>query len=65
MNTEKSDNDALLNGQNQLFADPDADKARDFFRHKSRSMVNKITTVEEAVKTLLHDGDYNRRIWRQ
>ena len=48
----------LKQGQNQLFADPDADKAREFFRHKSRAMVNKVTTAEEAVKTLLKDGDY-------
>ena len=48
----------LKQGQNQLFSDPDADKAREFFRHKSRAMVNKVTTVEEAVKTMLKDGDY-------
>ncbi len=54
----------LKQGQNQLFADPDADKAREFFRHKSRAMVNKVTTAEEAVKTLLKDGDYldHRRV---
>ena len=40
----------LKQGQNQLFSDPDADKAREFFRHKSRAMVNKVTTAEEAVK---------------
>jgi len=48
----------LKQGQNQLFTDPDADKAREFFRHKSRAMVNKVTTVEEAVKTMIKDGDY-------
>jgi glutaconate CoA-transferase subunit A len=59
MNTEKSKNiPALSSGQNQLFADPDADKAREFFKNKSRAMVNKVTTVDEAVKRLLHDGDY-------
>ena len=48
----------LKQGQNQLFTDPDADKAREFFRHKSRAMVNKVTTAEEAVKTMIKDGDY-------
>jgi len=48
----------LKQGQNELFSDPSADKAREFFRGKSRAMVNKVTTVEEAVKTLLKDGDY-------
>ncbi len=48
----------LKQGLNQLFADPDADKAREYFRHKSRAMVNKVTTVEDAVKTMLKDGDY-------
>ena len=57
----------LKQGQNQLFTDPDADKAREFFRHKSRAMVNKVTTVEEAVKTMVKDGDYHRhrRVRRQ
>ena len=48
----------LKQGQNQLFTDPDADRAREFFRHKSRAMTNKVTTVEETVKTLINDGDY-------
>ncbi len=48
----------LKQGQNQLFTDPDADRAREFFRHKSRAMANKVTTAEEAVKTLIKDGDY-------
>src|SRR4030042_3799383 len=48
----------LKQGQNELFSDPDADKAREFFRTKSRAMVNKISTVEEVVKTMVNDGDY-------
>lgn len=48
----------LKQGQNELFSNPDADKAREFFRQKSRAMVDKVTTVEDAVKTLLKDGDY-------
>jgi len=41
-----------------LFMDPDPDKAREFFREKSRAMVNKTTTVKEAVEAHIHDGDY-------
>lgn len=48
----------LKQGQNQLFADPDADTAREFFRHKSRAMVSKVSTAAEAVRSLLKDGDY-------
>lgn len=48
----------LKQGQNQLFTDPDADKAREFFRHKSRAMVNKVTTVEDAVNKYVHNGEY-------
>jgi glutaconate CoA-transferase subunit A len=48
----------LRQGQNELFTDPDADQAREFFRHKSRAMVNKVTTAEEAVKTMIKDGNY-------
>lgn len=45
-------------GSGRLFVDPDVDKAREFFRHKSRAMTNKVTTVKEAVSNLIHDGDY-------
>jgi glutaconate CoA-transferase subunit A len=48
----------LKQGQNEIFADPDADKAREFFRHKSRALAKKVTTAREAVKNLLKDGDY-------
>lgn len=48
----------LNEGQNALFADPDPDLAREFFRKKSRAMTSKVTTVKQAVKDLLHDGDY-------
>ncbi len=41
-----------------LFTDPDVDKAREHFRAKSRKMVNKVTTVREAVERLVQDGDY-------
>ncbi len=48
----------LRQGQNELFTDPDADRAREFFRTKSRAMKNKVTTVEKVVKEMISDGDY-------
>jgi glutaconate CoA-transferase, subunit A len=50
--------DVLEEGIGRLFTDPDPDKAREFFRKKSRELKNKLTTVSDAVKTLLNDGDY-------
>lgn len=48
----------LKSGQNELFTNPDADAAREFFRTKSRALKPKLSTVEEVVKNYLHDGDY-------
>jgi glutaconate CoA-transferase subunit A len=48
----------LKNGQNELFTDPDPDRAREFFRHKSRTLKSKLSTVEEVVRTMVSDGDY-------
>jgi glutaconate CoA-transferase, subunit A len=45
-------------GLEELFTNPDPDNARDFFRHKSRALTNKVTTVEQAVAVHIHDGDY-------
>lgn len=45
-------------GQEELFVDPDPDKARAFFRDKSRALENKVTTVEKAVLDYVRDGDY-------
>ena len=46
-------------GTGKIFTDPDADKARVFFRdQKPRKMVNKVTTVAKAVSELVNDGDY-------
>jgi glutaconate CoA-transferase subunit A len=50
--------DVIEKGVGRIFTDPDADKARAFFRHKSRALVSKLTTVKEAVKELIKDGDY-------
>lgn len=41
-----------------MFMDPDADKARAFFRTKDRALKNKVMSVKEAVATLVRDGDY-------
>ena len=48
----------LQEGVAPLFADPDPDKARAFFRTKDRAMVNKTMSVKKAVETFVHDGDY-------
>ncbi len=48
----------LKTGQNRLFTDPDADRAREFFRHKSRAMESKLSTVREVVSSMVQDGDY-------
>lgn len=48
----------LKSGANELFTDPDADRARMFFRNKSRALKSKITTVPDAVRNLVCDGDY-------
>ena len=48
----------LEEGEGKLFADPDPDKAREFFRKKSRKMTNKLMTLRDAVERFVHDGDY-------
>lgn len=42
----------------ELFMPPDVDGAREFFRQKSRAMVDKRMSVKEAVEQFIHDGDY-------
>jgi glutaconate CoA-transferase subunit A len=41
-----------------LYADPSANRAREFFANKPRAMTDKVTTVSEAVGRLVQDGDY-------
>jgi glutaconate CoA-transferase subunit A len=48
----------LERGGGELFADPSADHARQFFAGKARAQTDKRTTVAEAVRDLVHDGDY-------
>ena len=48
----------LMSGLGPLFMDPDPDRARAFFRHKSRALTNKVMSVREAVSRFVRDGDY-------
>jgi glutaconate CoA-transferase subunit A len=48
----------LEQGGGPLFADPSADRARAFFAHKPRALTDKLTTVADAVRRLVQDGDY-------
>jgi glutaconate CoA-transferase subunit A len=48
----------LSRGEGALFADPSADHARDYFAAKPRALTDKVTTVAEAVRTHVRDGDY-------
>lgn len=41
-----------------LFADPSANRAREFFRTKPRALVDKLMSVKDAVAHLVQDGDY-------
>jgi glutaconate CoA-transferase subunit A len=50
--------EVVAQGEGPLVREPDADKAREFFRTKNRAMVNKTMTVKEAVEKFVHDGDY-------
>jgi glutaconate CoA-transferase subunit A len=45
-------------GEGELYADPSADQARAFFASKPRALVDKTTTVADAVARLVQDGDY-------
>jgi len=45
-------------GCGKIFTDPDADKAREFFRTKNRKLESKLISVKEAVEKYVHDGEY-------
>ncbi len=46
-------------GVGKIYTDPDADRARAYFRdEKPRKMTEKTTSVNEAVTRLIKDGDY-------
>jgi len=50
--------EVIAQGEGPLFVNPDAEKAREFFRQKNRALVNKSMSVKEAVDLFIHDGDY-------
>jgi len=41
-----------------LLTDPDPDNAREFFRKKSRKMVDKVMSLKDAIEKFVHDGGY-------
>ena len=46
-------------GTGKIFTDPDADRARVFFRdEKPRKLIEKVSSVDRVVKDLVKDGDY-------
>ncbi len=45
-------------GEGPVFTNPDPDRARAFFRKKSRIKQDKTMSLDEAVKTFVNDGDY-------
>src|SRR3954469_1881069 len=50
--------DTLSRGDGALFADPSANRARQFFAARPRALADKVTTVADAVRRLVGDGDY-------
>jgi glutaconate CoA-transferase subunit A len=50
--------EVIATGEGPLFAEPDADKAREFFRRKKKALYNKIMSVTETVERFVHDEDY-------
>ncbi len=46
-------------GSGKIYTDPDADRAREYFRdEKPRKMTEKLTNVKDAVAKLVNDHDY-------
>lgn len=41
-----------------MLTDPDPDNAREFFRKKSRKMVDKVMSLKDAIEKFVHDGGY-------
>src|SRR5436305_13944817 len=48
----------LSEGAGPLFADPSANRAREFFRTKPRALVDKLMSVKDAVAKFVGDSDY-------
>src|ERR1019366_7010839 len=47
----------LTEGAGPLYADPSANRAREFFRNKPRALVDKLMPVKDAVARFVSDGD--------
>ena len=58
MKEEQAAYGVIASGKGPVFMDPDPDKARDFFRKKSKKMTVKLTSIKDAVRDYVHDGDY-------
>ena len=41
--------EVIAQGEGPLFMDPDADKARAFFRKKKRALANKVMPLKDAI----------------
>lgn len=50
--------DVLSQGDGDLFADPSANRARQFFATRPRALSDKVTDVADAVRRLVGDGEY-------
>jgi glutaconate CoA-transferase, subunit A len=50
--------DILDIGTGELFTNPDPDKAREYFHNKTRKKENKQTSLKDAVKRFIHNGEY-------
>src|SRR5437588_10220485 len=48
----------LSQGDGALYVDPSAERARQGFAAKPRSLTDKLTTVADAVRRYVADGDY-------
>jgi len=48
----------LKSGRGEIFTELNSDNLRNHFRKKNKKLVNKETTVTEAVKDYIKDGDY-------
>ena len=55
--TQEVNVDVLEQGIGELFTDPDPDKARLHFRHKSRKLENKLMPLKEAIEKYVKDGN--------
>jgi glutaconate CoA-transferase subunit A len=48
----------MTSGRGELFVDPSTSKLREAFAAKPRALTDKVTNVADAVRDLVHDGDY-------